>query len=139
MSLSNISREQISGAYRSLYRASLQAVQYAQPARTIIVAKLRYEFRTRPVEDFQPPRIEKTIQFLQNAKQQKGIEHRILKRLLHTWFFEQTYKEYVPIWSTTQKARRRNYGSTTRLAKMALDHFHSTLTLFDGINKTLIR
>lgn len=67
-------------AYRRLLRAGLRAVQFSQPSRSTLTAKLREGFRD-PRGRFDAERVRRTVWFLNAAAQQRGLEHRILKNL----------------------------------------------------------
>lgn len=82
--LSTMTEVAIRHAYRNLYRQSLRAVHYSKPARYLIRDTLRKSFRTEPLENFRPLRIARTLQFLQTAEREAGIEHQILKNILST-------------------------------------------------------
>ena len=86
-------------AYRQLYREGLHAVQYASPARHILRLQLNQAFREGGAEDFDTQKIKNTVLFLKCAAKEKGIEHRMLKSLLHVrWHDIQLVKqraEYV--------------------------------------------
>jgi len=82
------SRQQILHAYRHLYRHGLRAVQFSGPARYTLRDRLRRAFRVGKLEDFDQKRIDSTLEFLRGATMNRGLEHRILKNLLLTWFHE---------------------------------------------------
>lgn len=67
-------------AYRRLLRAGLRAVQFSQPSRSTITARLREGFRD-PRGEFDAERVRRTVWFLNAAAQQRGLEHKILKNL----------------------------------------------------------
>ena len=94
-----VTRQQIVRSYRSLYRHALHAVQYSTPARYTLKALLENAYRTGKQEDYDQNRIDNTLLFLHGAASEKGMEHRILKNLLHTWWWEtrkqRSWKEYV--------------------------------------------
>ncbi|TLD38057.1 DUF1763-domain-containing protein [Venturia nashicola] len=75
-------------AYRHLLRTSLHAVQYSAPARYVILSRLRLSFRSSTPSSFEPARIANTLQFLRNAGETTGMEHKVLKNLLHVWYWE---------------------------------------------------
>lgn len=70
-------------AYRALYRQSLRAVQYSNLPRRMIRDHLRTAFRTSTPESFEPERIARTLLFLKNATTVSGLEHKILKNMVH--------------------------------------------------------
>ena len=83
-------------AYRQLYRTSLQAIQYASPARHTLRKLLNTEFRLGDRQYFDPKKIENTLHFLQAAANSRGLEHRIVKSLLHIWWFNGNKKHMKP-------------------------------------------
>jgi hypothetical protein len=83
--------QMIRNAYRDLYKASLYAVEYSSPARNIIRTQLRKAFRQSPESQFDPQRIENTIQFLYNAAKNSKMEHRVLKNLIRMHYWEEEY------------------------------------------------
>jgi len=72
-------------AYRHLYKTLLRAVQYSKPARYAARDRLRQNFRAEPPNTFDADRIAKTLEFLDGAAKSKGLEHKIVKNLLHVW------------------------------------------------------
>ena len=80
--------QSVQHAYRLLYRHGLQAIQYSTPARYLLVRTLRASFRS-PDEQFEPQRIANTLAFLQRASMVTGFEHKIVRNLLLTRFWEQ--------------------------------------------------
>lgn len=79
-------------AYRGLYRSSLRAIQYASPARHTLKQMISNEFRLGKTEDYDSIRIQNTIEFLEGAAKARGLEHRIIKGLLHVWWFQGSLK-----------------------------------------------
>ena len=73
-------------AYRQLYQHGLRAVQYAKPQRYTLRDRLRLAFRKASHENFNQTRIDKTLEFLHGAVREKGLEHKILKNILHVWW-----------------------------------------------------
>ena len=88
-------RQLIVGAYRSLYRAGLHAVQYSKPARYVLKRTLDNEFRNNSASKFNKHRVGNTLMFLENAAKTRGVEHRILKNLIHVRWLEHT-KDKTP-------------------------------------------
>lgn len=81
-----MSHEAIVRAYRHLYRHGLRAVQFSKPARYTLRDRLRLAFRKGERDDFAPTRVENTIEFLKYATRENGLEHKIVKNLLHVWW-----------------------------------------------------
>ena len=140
------SRIEIIQAYRRLYREGLHAVQYASPARHILRCQLDQAFRESGAEDFDAQKIENTLLFLKYAAKEKGIEHRILKTLLHVrWHDMQLAKqrsEYVlralgscasrSVSSALNQGRRLYWkGKDRPFRDAALSHFKTTLKMFN--------
>ena len=105
--------KEIVQSYRQLYRHGLQAVQYSSPARHTLKDRLRRAYRNGTAADFDAEKIENTIQFLSNAAKEKGMEHRIVKNLLHAWWWER-YLRYV-----NQLRRSRLWGSNFGVAPLS--------------------
>jgi len=78
----------VARAYRQLYQHGLRAVRYSGPARYTIRDRLRVAFRKGRLADFDPFRIQNTIQFLHGAARESSLEHKVLRSLLHTWYWE---------------------------------------------------
>jgi len=73
-------------AYRNLYRHGLRAIQFSKPARYTLRDRLRLAFRRGSATDLEPQKIQQTIEFLQYATKERGLEHKILKNLLIVWW-----------------------------------------------------
>lgn len=79
-------RSEIVLAYRHLYQHLLRAVQYSKPARYTARDHLRNAFRNSSTDSFDPQKIATTLGFLDNAAKFRGLEHRIVKNLMHVWW-----------------------------------------------------
>jgi hypothetical protein len=79
---------EVSHAYRHLLRHSLRAIQFSKPARFTLRDRLRLAFRKGSATDFEPPKIENTLEFLRYATRENGLEHKILKNLLFVWWVQ---------------------------------------------------
>jgi hypothetical protein len=75
-------------AYRHLYRHGLRAVQFSHPARDTLRDRLRTAFRRGDPLAFNQLQIDNTIEFLEGATREKGLEHRLLKSLVHVWYHQ---------------------------------------------------
>lgn len=71
-------------AYRHLYRALLHAVQYSKPARYTARDQLRDAFRKEDSSLFSKKKVERTVEFLNIAAREKGLEHQLVKTLIFT-------------------------------------------------------
>ncbi|KAF1846715.1 DUF1763-domain-containing protein [Cucurbitaria berberidis CBS 394.84] len=81
-----MSNEAILHAYRHLYRQSLRAIQFSKPARYTLRDRLRLAFRKGSIVDFEPQKVQNTLDFLQYATRENGLEHKIIKNLLFVWW-----------------------------------------------------
>ena len=81
-----MSSQELVHAYRALYRAGLQAVQFSKPARYTLRDQLRAAFRDDKAGAavFDPDAVRRTVWFLRAAAAERGLEHRIVKNLLRT-------------------------------------------------------
>ncbi|KAF3799410.1 hypothetical protein GCG54_00002111 [Colletotrichum gloeosporioides] len=68
--------------YRILYRNALRAVQFSAPARYVVRDQLRAAFREKDGK-LNHQVCQRTNWFLQNAAQDRGLEHKILKNLIN--------------------------------------------------------
>jgi hypothetical protein len=109
-------------AYRALYRTGLRAIQYSAPARFVLRDRLRRAFRESPITDFEPHRITNTLEFLNGAAQSTGLEHHVLRNVLHTWYWERNQWEM----------RVRDIKKEDVAFKMrAYDHFYHTIKMLN--------
>jgi hypothetical protein len=76
-------------AYRHLYRHGLRAVQFSKPARYTLRDRLRLAFRKGSHVDLEPQRIQNTVEFLQYATKENGLEHKIIKNILFVWWTQE--------------------------------------------------
>jgi hypothetical protein len=83
-----MSNEAIIHAYRHLYRHSLRAIQFSKPARYTLRDRLRLAFRKGSAADYDQQKIQTTIEFLQYATKENGLEHKIVKNLLFVWWIQ---------------------------------------------------
>ena len=81
--------EQIVRSYRRLYKASLQVVHFSAPARFVVRDKLRQAYRQGVRSDFDQRSIDRTLEFLAVAGRETGIEHKIIRNILHVGFWGQ--------------------------------------------------
>lgn len=86
MSMSSASQKEILTAYRHLYRHGLRAVHYSAPARYTLRDRLRKAFRRGGPSQFDQERIDRTLVFLTGAALNNGLEHKIVRGLLQTWY-----------------------------------------------------
>ncbi|CZR53273.1 uncharacterized protein PAC_03151 [Phialocephala subalpina] len=110
-------------AYRNLYRGLLRAVQYSKPARYTARDQLRDAFRKEHPATYNQEKIDRTIEFLALATKYSGLEHRILKNLIHTNYLLRHNNHNL-----IKKARtplQKEIRSTTRI------HYDMTLAMLN--------
>ena len=117
-------RKEIVRSYRTIYRHALHAVQFSTPSRYTVKTILENAYRTRGPSEFNNDKINNTIMFLQGAASEKGMEHRILKSLLHTWWWENESKTQAN--QSHKFEQKRN-----ELSQSAIDHFEITLKMLN--------
>ncbi|KAL2815438.1 hypothetical protein BDW59DRAFT_153851 [Aspergillus cavernicola] len=128
-------RQAIVQAYRQLYRQGLKAVNYSTPSRHVLLKTLRSSFRSLPVQDFDPLRISKTLDFLHKAADIAGIEHKIMKNLLMLKYWDQPSVR-------TDLRTLKGLGidqKDTHLRKDAREQFNRTLMLLNESLGTCLR
>jgi len=81
-----MSNQEILHTYRAVLRASLRAIHFAKPARYTLVSRLRLAFTKNPTSAYSPQKVANTLEFLEYARTQTGLEHKILKNLLFVWW-----------------------------------------------------
>ncbi|MCJ1355127.1 MAG: hypothetical protein MMC33_005118 [Icmadophila ericetorum] len=111
-------------AYRLLYRSGLHAVQFAKPARYTLRDIIRKAFRTEPPSCFDRERLGNTVLFLQNAARETGMEHKILKNLIFTRYWEAKYRLGV------MDSANRQYVKTG-IRRNSYQHFEITLKMLN--------
>ncbi|KAJ4351796.1 uncharacterized protein N0V89_007140 [Didymosphaeria variabile] len=84
-----MSQQQIVCAYRHLFRQGLRAIQYSKPARFTLRDRIRLAFRKGSAADFDAQKIQNTLEFLQYATKENGLEHKIVKNLLFVWWSQE--------------------------------------------------
>lgn len=78
--------QEVVTAYRHLLKQGLRAVQHSKPARFTVRDRIRGAFRESSLESFDTKRVHRTLQFLEGATKQIGIEHKIIKNLMFVWW-----------------------------------------------------
>ena len=121
------SQQPVLHAYRHLYRTGLRAVQYSRPARYEIRDILRQAFRTSPLSNFNPRRIQNTLRFLENARKYDGFEHKILKNLLHLQYWKGKPLEK----RMKQGIRDSNTSAAAESRKQIWHQYRATLTMLN--------
>jgi hypothetical protein len=142
-------------SYRHLYKALLKAVQYSHPARTICRDQLRDAYRNEPQSNYNPVKIARTLEFLDGAARERGMEHKILKNLLHTRYLHKMKYEchtltHVITTDSCSSANIQNFGqnrslkgqqkdlNAMRIKKTAYLHYDMTLAMLnDSMNLCL--
>ena len=76
-------------AYRHLYQHLLRVCKYTKPSRYVARDRIRVAFRNQPAERFDPVRVARTLEFLDNAAKNQGMEHSISRNWTHVWYERQ--------------------------------------------------
>ncbi|KAH7407565.1 hypothetical protein BKA64DRAFT_423500 [Cadophora sp. MPI-SDFR-AT-0126] len=84
-------------AYRQLYRGLLHAVQFSKPSRYLARDQLRNAFRNGDPASFDHQKVTRTVEFLKYAAQERGLEHRIVKNLLLTKYWETREEHHLSV------------------------------------------
>lgn len=132
-----VSKDVVVRAYRHLYRSGLHAVQYSKPARYLLKETLRKAFRKSPASDFSARRIDNTVLFLNNAAAVRGVEHRVVRNILHVRYWEREHARHPRYASpflylpglTSSGGRPLPINSPIR--KAGLQRFEDTITMLN--------
>jgi hypothetical protein len=81
-----MSQQEIVHAYRHIFRHGLRAIQFSKPARFTLRDRIRLAFRKGAASDFDARKIQNTLEFLQYATKENGLEHKIVKNILFVWW-----------------------------------------------------
>jgi len=119
------STTEIIHTYRHLYRALLHAVQFSKPASFVVRDQLRTAFRREDPKTFNQQRISNTLDFLEGAAREKGLEHRILKNLIHVAYA----RAEDQLLSPAKKARISPLEA--HLSASALKYYEMTLAMLN--------
>ncbi|KAF2143854.1 uncharacterized protein K452DRAFT_224438 [Aplosporella prunicola CBS 121167] len=123
--MSSPSKAEVLLAYRQLYTHALRAVQYSAPARYTLRDHLRLAFRRTSPAAYDRQKIDNTLEFLRGAAREKGLEHRIVKSLIHTWWHERLFKQSSR-YTVDQKDRNE-----VKCLRTAYDPFNHTLHMLN--------
>lgn len=80
-------------AYRHILTHAYRAVKFSKPARYILLHRIRHSFRTRPSTAYDPRKVARTVEFLRGAALSNGVEHRLLRNLVHYWWQEMPWRK----------------------------------------------
>lgn len=89
-------------AYRNLYRNALLATHRSTPAKYVVRETIRKAFRIEPAHNFNPQRVKNTEEFLKRAEQDNGMEHRILKNLVHVRYWQHHARRDNKLYACTE-------------------------------------
>ncbi|KAH7356843.1 hypothetical protein BKA65DRAFT_393628 [Rhexocercosporidium sp. MPI-PUGE-AT-0058] len=121
--MSSQSSSELIHAYRQLYRGLLHAVQYSKPSRYIARDQLRDAFRKGEQASFDQQKVIRTIEFLKYAAQERGLEHRIVKSLLHTKYWEAREEHRLQ--------RQAKLPAQKEVRRTARTHYNMTLAMLN--------
>jgi len=120
----------VARAYRHLYQHGLRAVRYSGPARYILRDRLRTAFRKGRLPDFDPFRVQNTIQFLHGAARESSLEHKVLRSLLHTWYWE-AFELNSPKNGGTKSKKKEAITEEKAIKNAARDQFNHTVRMLN--------
>lgn len=126
--MSTPSTLQLLHAYRHLYRGLLHAVQYSKPARFTARDQLREAFRKGNAATFDQEKIDRTIQFFRLASQEKGLEHKIVKNLIHTRYCR---VDHAATLSYRRRKQMKNEDAIRHFEKTTMLHYDMTLAMLN--------
>ena len=134
-------------AYRHLYRGALRAVRYSSPAKYQIRETMRSAFRTEKAESLDQQRLENTMQFLRRAELHAGMEHKILRNLLHVRYWQRQGRRdnrlLVACYQIYYRANHYRVNQQTDLAmtirKNSWAQFDATLKMLNESLHTCLR
>ncbi|KAK0107298.1 hypothetical protein ONS95_003996 [Cadophora gregata] len=121
--MSSPSSTELIHAYRQLYRGLLHAVQFSKPSRYIARDQLRNAFRKGDPTTFDQQKVTRTVEFLNYAAQERGLEHRIIKNLFLTKYWEKR-EEHV-----LQKMAK--LPAQKEIRRTARTHYEMTLAMLN--------
>ncbi|KAF2019964.1 DUF1763-domain-containing protein [Aaosphaeria arxii CBS 175.79] len=128
-----MAQQEIIHAYRHLYRHSLRAILYSKPARYTLRSRIRLAFRKSPPEAYDPQRVANTIEFLQYAARENGLEHKIVKNLLLVW-----WNQDLGGYNRAARNTTRISNEGTEIKTTAYDTFnHSIMMLNESMGMCL--
>ncbi|KAF2451579.1 DUF1763-domain-containing protein [Karstenula rhodostoma CBS 690.94] len=119
-----MAQQEIVHAYRHLLRQGLRAIQFSKPARFTLRDRVRLAFRKGSASDFDAQRIKNTLEFLQYATKENGLEHKIVKNLLFVWWSQQDGGKSKP----NQKTMSRE---EMRMKTTAFDAFNHNIDMLN--------
>ncbi|CAI7588135.1 unnamed protein product [Penicillium pancosmium] len=116
-------------AYRHLFRQGLKVIRYSTPGRYTLRTIMRRSFRSSS-EQFDAPRIANTLRFLERATAAANMEHKIVKNILITRYWETT-----PIGKDSRMLRNLGlFKEEVVLRQSAYEQFNLTL---ERLNESL--
>lgn len=120
-----MARQEIVRAYRHLLRQSLHAIHFSKPARYTLRDRLRLAFRKGNATEFNPQKIDNTLEFLRYATVENGLEHKILKNLLFVW--------YVQVMGGTKSSHKKsgNKRQDLEIRTTAFDSFNHNIRMLN--------
>lgn len=149
-------RLEIIHAYRHLYRAAIAAVRNSSPAKHQVRSILRSSFRlpsepnplnnviTRAslfpqtsfeaLNSFSTIRIQNTLTFLSQAKDYAGLEHKILRNILHMRWWRDQGSQWHKVTLMNQ-----NTDISRELRRTIPTHFDATLVMLNETRGLCLR
>ncbi|TQN75133.1 UPF0593 mitochondrial protein [Colletotrichum shisoi] len=121
-------------AYRHLYRELLRAVQFAAPYKYVVRDQLRAAFRAKDA-CWDQEEYKRTLWFLQAAAREAGLEHKILKNLVHVAHQRQKTQPWKIISRKVEETKGPDlHKAGQEITSVAFDHYDMTIAM---LNKTM--
>ncbi|KFX91374.1 hypothetical protein O988_07770, partial [Pseudogymnoascus sp. VKM F-3808] len=105
-----------------LYKGLLRAVRYSKPSRFIVRDELRLAYRKSDSGAFDEGKIARTLEFIEGAAREKGIESQILKNMCHTEHMRRF---------TGRNAMHRPKGVAGAVKEKSFEHYNSTIAMLN--------
>ncbi|EXF80978.1 hypothetical protein CFIO01_06579 [Colletotrichum fioriniae PJ7] len=121
-------------AYRHLYRELLRAVQFAPPHRYTVRNQLRASFRDKDaVWDTEVSK--RTLWFIQAARKEAGIEHKVLKNLVRVAWERQNMDTWKVSFRKDSESRGKDVIQEANNMKATVyNHYDMTINM---LNKSM--
>ncbi|GJD02005.1 Mitochondrial carrier protein [Colletotrichum higginsianum IMI 349063] len=121
-------------AYRHLYRELLRAVQFAAPYKYVVRDQLRAAFREKGA-CWDQEEYKRTLWFLQAAAREAGLEHKILKNLIHVAHQRQKTEPWKIRSRKVEETKEPDlHKAGQEITSAAFDHYDMTIAM---LNKTM--
>ncbi|KAJ4416832.1 hypothetical protein N0V85_002114 [Neurospora sp. IMI 360204] len=132
-----MSNQELVHAYRHLLRWSLRAVQFSKPARFVVRDTLRAAFRDEN-GTFEPSRVKSTLWFLESAATYVGVEHKIIKNLVHVRYIQE---KAIGPWRIRAQSLSKSQQRALKdpVYEKEYEHFDKTIAMLNDTMNLCLR